>query len=107
MYNRLTNKRGPAIRIWAVQCMLYQPVKIYVVPVSKKMIAPINGHLYPTTTNNNTSAVGTRCKNKSETFCEILCSLLKTSAAKTNNASAYKKPILVAATSHLFLLLLN
>ena len=67
----------------------------------------MSGHLYPTTTNNNTSAVGTRCKNKSETFCEILCSLLKTSAAKINNASAYKKPILAATTSHLFLLRLN
>lgn len=71
------------------------------------MIAPTSGLLYPTTTNNSTSAVGIRCMNNSETVCEKLCSLPNTSAAKKSKANAYKIPMLVAANNHLFLLLIN
>lgn len=39
--------------------------------------------------------------------CEICWFLLNTSAAKTSNANAYKIPRIVAASSHLFLLLIN
>ncbi len=74
MYNALNKISGPAIKTWAVQCMLAQPVIIYITPNTKKTIAPMRGLLYATTTMNNTTAVGSKCRSKSLNVWAIFCS---------------------------------